>query len=70
MKIERKLGSSVTLVTADGKICKEFEIEHAERVLRRPKGGGWKLPEDSEYEFDYYDGITKRTDTGDSKASK
>lgn len=68
MKIERKQGGSVELVTATGQ-RKVFEIEHAERILRRPNNGGWTLPEDSEYEFDYYDGITKRTDTGDSKAA-
>lgn len=70
MKIERKAGSYVTLVTADGSISREFEVEHAERVLRRPKGGGWKLPDDSEYVFDYYDGITKRGNTGNSKEAK
>lgn len=64
MKIERKQGSVVTLETAKG-VKKEFEIEHAERLLRHPNSG-WKLPEDSSYQFEYYDGITKRTDTGDS----
>lgn len=67
MEIERKAASYVTLETADGDTRKEFEVEHAERVLRRPKGGGWKLPDDSPYQFDYYDGITKRTNQGDSK---
>lgn len=65
MKIERKPGSYVTLVTADG-AQQEFEINHAERILRAPNNGGWKLPDNSEYQFDYYNGITKRTNQGDS----
>ena len=65
MKIERKPGSYVTLVTADG-AQQEFEINHAERILRAPNNGGWKLPDNSQYKFDYYNGITKRTSQGDS----
>lgn len=65
MKIERKPGSFVTLVTASG-TKKEFEINHAERILRAPENGGWKLPENSPYQFDYYNGITKRTNQGNS----
>lgn len=63
MKIERKPGSYVTLETASG-TQQEFEINHAERILRAPENGGWKLPENSPYQFDYYNGITKRTNQG------
>lgn len=65
MKIERKPGSYVTLETADG-AQQEFEINHAERILRAPNNGGWKLPDNSPYKFDFYNGITKRTSQGDS----
>lgn len=65
MKIERKPGSTVTLVTADG-TEREFEINHAERILRAPENGGWKLPDNSQYQFDYYDGITKKPNKGNS----
>lgn len=41
--------TSVTLV-ANG-VSRDFEFEHAERLLRMPRNGGWKLPEDSKYEF-------------------
>lgn len=68
MKIPRKPGSTVELETADGKI-QEFEINHAERILRMPNNGGWRLPDNSPYQFDYYDGITKRTSQGDSAAA-
>lgn len=69
MKIERKPGSLVTLVTASG-MRQEFGIEHAERILRAPANGGWKLPDDSPYQFDYYDGITKRTNKGNNSAAE
>lgn len=65
VKIARKPGSVVVLETADG-IRQEFEINHAERILRHPDSG-WKLPEDSPYQFEFYDGITKRTSQGNSK---
>lgn len=29
----------------------EFEISHAERLLRIKNNGGWRLPEDSPFEF-------------------
>lgn len=41
--------TTVTLV-ANG-VTQDFEFAHAERILRMPKNGGWKLPEDSKYEF-------------------
>lgn len=64
MKLARRPGSTVVLETATG-IRQEFEINHAERILRHPNGG-WKLPDDSPYQFEYYDGITKRTSQGNS----
>ena len=66
MKIERKPGSYVTLETASG-TQREFEINHAERILRAPENGGWRLPNNSPYQFDYYNGITKRTNQGTSE---
>lgn len=65
VKLARKPGSMVVLETANG-TRQEFEINHAERILRHPDNGGWKLPDDSPYQFDYYDGITKRTNTRNS----
>lgn len=66
MKFERKPGSHVLLETASG-TQQEFEINHAERILRAPENGGWKLPDNSPYQFDYYNGITKRTNQGASE---
>lgn len=39
---------------------KEFEITHAERLLRMKNNGGWKLPENSQFEFDNEHGIRYR----------
>ena len=41
--------TTVTLV-ANG-VTREFEISHAERLLRMPNNGGWKLPDNSKFEF-------------------
>lgn len=41
--------TTVTLV-ANG-VTRDFEITHAERLLRMPRNGGWALPKNSNYEF-------------------
>lgn len=41
--------TTVTLI-ANG-VTREFEISHAERLLRMPRNGGWRLPENSKFEF-------------------
>ena len=35
----------------------EFDIAHAERLLRMNNNGGWRLPKDSEYTFSLKHGI-------------
>lgn len=49
----------VTLV-ANG-VERDFELSHAERLLRMPRNGGWELPENSNYEF-VNDGLQRRAD--------
>jgi hypothetical protein len=59
----------VTKVTleVDGR-REDFEINHAERILRMPANGGWHLPDDSKYEMHETNGlILKRTKKPDSK---
>lgn len=50
----------------------EFEINHAERLLRMPNNGGWRLPENSDFKFDKDNGIgykrNKKADNGAEKA--
>jgi hypothetical protein len=62
MKVAKPTTVTVELVTEDGQRG-AFELEHAERLLRMPNNGGWRLPDASPYQFDYYDGITRRTDS-------
>jgi hypothetical protein len=52
--------TTVTLV-ANG-VTREFEISHAERLLRMPRNGGWELPKNSKYEFVDY-GLRRRGNT-------
>lgn len=39
----------------------EFEINHAERLLRMPNNGGWQLPEETPFEFSKENGIRYKT---------
>jgi hypothetical protein len=48
------------------KSSETFEINHAERILRMPNNGGWQLPEDSDFKFDFNDGIGKKSNRGAS----
>lgn len=46
------MGAKVTTVTlVANNVTRDFEFEHAENLLRMPNNGGWKLPEDSKFEF-------------------
>ena len=35
-----------------GYFQRDFEVSHAERILRMKDNGGWKLPYDSQYKFE------------------
>jgi len=56
--------TKVTLATVSEGTRAEFDIEHAERILKMRKSG-WMLPKDSEYEFK--DGTINRRDTKKGK---
>lgn len=44
--------TSVTLACkAAGVEEREFEITHAENLLRMPNNGGWYIPAESQFEF-------------------
>ena len=34
-----------------GELVREFEVSHAERLLRMPNNGGWHVAEDEKVEF-------------------
>jgi hypothetical protein len=50
----------IALETINGGELREFEADHAERILRMPRSG-WRLPSNSE--FEYKDGFITRRDT-------
>lgn len=53
-------------------VTEQFEITHAERLLRMPNNGDWRLPENSDFKFDKDNGIgykrNKKADNGAEKA--
>ena len=51
--------TKVALATENEGAIREFEIDHAERILAMPRSG-WVLPKDSE--FEYKDGTISRRD--------
>lgn len=55
------------------KTTREFEIAHAERLLRMQNNGGWQLPENSKFEFSKENGIrykkNKKADIGATEES-
>ena len=51
--------TTVTLVAND--VARDFELSHAERLLRMPNNGGWHLPDNSKYEFVDY-ALRRRAD--------
>lgn len=62
----------VALINDTLNVTEQFEITHAERLLRMPNNGGWRLPENSDFKFDKDNGIgykrNKKTDNGAEKA--
>jgi hypothetical protein len=45
----------------------DFEINHAERILRMKNNGGWKLPEDSNLKLDRANGLVSKRNKRDIK---
>lgn len=65
--------TNVVLENSKTGTTQEFEINHAERLLRMPNNGGWVLPKDSSYTFSLKNGIgfrqDKKEDTGKKEDS-
>nr|UVX39908.1 MAG: hypothetical protein [Bacteriophage sp.] len=50
---------------------REFDVSHAERLLRMQKNGGWQLPENSKFEFSKENGLRyKRNKKADNGATE
>lgn len=62
----------VALINDTLNVTEQSEITHAERLLRMPNNGGWRLPENSDFKFDKDNGIgykrNKKADNGAEKA--
>ena len=54
----------VALATVAEGAIREFDIDHAERILKIPNSG-WQLPKDSD--FEYIDGTISRRNKGKGK---
>lgn len=50
-------------LTCDALGVREFDFEHANRLLAMKPNGGWHLPEDSEYQFSVENGLERRRNT-------
>lgn len=63
----------VTLENETSKTARDFEVSHAERLLKMPNNGGWQLPENSKFEFDKENGLrykrNKKADNGATEQS-
>lgn len=64
----------VVLENTSLQTSREFEISHAERLLTMPNNGGWRLPENSNFEFSKDYGIrfkrNKKADNGTAEAER
>ena len=69
----RVLNNKVTKVVLECEklgMKKEFDVDHAERLLLMNNNGGWKLPDDSNFEFDKENGIRYRRDNQKNSGAK
>lgn len=62
--------NKITLVVPAHNLKQEFEIEHAEKILRMQNNGGWQLPENSEFIFDLNNGIGLKQNKGNTAKAK
>lgn len=65
-KTKRKVNLQDKVTLQVGNMKQEFDVDHAERVLRMPRNGGWVLPNDSEFTFDEKNGLIFKPVTASS----
>lgn len=58
------------VVLEAGEVRREFEITHAERLLRMPNNGGWHFPQDSDFEMTEQNGVELRRNKESNKKSE
>lgn len=65
------MGAKTTTVVLESVIGKrEFDIEHANRLLAMKPNGGWHLPSDSDFTYTEGNGIEHRRNTEKDKRAK
>lgn len=60
--------TQITLVIPQREMRISLSVEHAERLLRMKRNGGWQLPSNSEYVFE--NGIISKRSKGKGKRGK
>tara|TARA_R110000782_G_scaffold231561_1_gene317863 strand:+ start:63 stop:287 length:225 start_codon:yes stop_codon:yes gene_type:complete len=58
--------SDTVELEANGK-KREFELSHAEKIMRMPNNGGWHLPDGSAYNLDATNAINRRASKREPK---
>ena len=58
------------VVLEAGEVRREFEITHAEKLLRMPNNGGWHFPQDSDFEITEQNGVELRRNKESNKKSE
>lgn len=65
--MDKRKPTMITLVVPERGMKREFDIDHAERLLRMENNGGWQLPEDSNFNFDFANGLKQKTNSRHSE---
>lgn len=70
--LNRHAATTVTLVVPQYDMSREFGILHAERLLSlgESENGGWRLPENSTFEFDKENGLRRKASKPDNTATE
>ena len=58
------------VVLEAGEVRREFEITHAEKLLRMPNNGGWHFPQGSDFEITEQNGVELRRNKESNKKSE
>lgn len=71
LKMQQDKTTKVLLECKALNATREFDVSHAERLLRMQKNGGWQLPENSKFEFSKENGLRyKRNKKADNGATE
>ena len=66
--MEKKGNSTVELVADSLNDKRAFSVEHAERLLAM-RDSGWRLPNDSAFEYSKENGIVRKSNKSNTKSA-